>query len=61
MKEIKGGPLGNMASNDLQSVRMNIGRLLALANGSQADEVFSKIKPSKKALKAADKLIGKVS
>ena len=61
MKEIKGGPLGSVAASDIQDIRVNIGRLLALANGSQADEVFSKIKPSKKALKAADKLIGKVS
>ena len=61
MKEIKGGPLGSVAASDIQDIRVNIGRLIALANGSQADEVFSKIKPSKKALKAADKLIGKVS
>ena len=61
MKEIKGGPLGSVASSDIQDIRVNIGRLIGLANGSQADEVFSKIKPSKKALKAADKLIGKVS
>ena len=59
--EIKGGQLGSVASNDISTIRDAIGRLLALANGSQADEVFSKIKPSQKALKAADKLIGKVS
>jgi len=45
----------------LDDIKQKVAKLLRIANGEHSDKVFDKLKSSKKALKAAGKLLGKIS
>ena len=45
----------------LDDIKQKVAKLLRIASGEHSDKVFDKLKSSKKALKAAEKLLGKIS
>jgi len=69
MKTLQKNFFANEAINELKhprskalldDVKQKVAKLLNIANGEHSDKVFNKIKPSEKALRAAEKLLTRV-